>query len=384
MSDAPVLSDRPIRVLLVGPCPPPNGGIATVVRNILGFRFRSPIELDLFDDRKAPRPSGTAYRILNGATYRLGVFGLWGMNTLYVLRAFQQRLDRFQPDVVHLHSSHGYGFWSCSLMARIARGRGIRTLMHFHGSSFDVFYDALGPLHRWVFRRFLAWPDRLVALSRSWRDWYGRFVPLEKLEVIPNCIDWKRFQEPHPPHDATRPTILFVGMIEARRKGVHDLVAAVPRVLREFPGARFVLLGADNERVEEALSVDEATRRALEFGGDRDAAAVALAYQQADVFVLPSYEEGMPMVLLESMASGLPVISTPVNAIPEVVTDGVNGLLTPPGKPEALAERILDLLRSAELRLRLGEAAREFIREHHDLASQAPVLEHIYRELADR
>ena len=110
--------------------------------------------------------------------------------------------------------------------------------------------------------------------------------------------------------------------------------------------------------------------------------AVRAAYHEASVFVLPSYREGMPMVMLEAMAAGLPVICGNVNAIPEVVRDGVNGFLVTPGDRETLARRILELLRDEALRTRIGEAARAHIREHHDLSVQAERLEALYLRAA--
>ena len=136
--------------------------------------------------------------------------------------------------------------------------------------------------------------------------------------------------------------------------------------------------------MEAKLSVDEATRAALRFSGDLDSDAILEAYHSSSVFVLPSYHEGMPMVMLESMAAGLPAICSNVNEVPEVVEDGINGFLIEPGDREALGLRIIELLRDDALRRRLGEAARAFIREEHDFASQATRLDEIYRRAVSR
>jgi glycosyltransferase involved in cell wall biosynthesis len=374
---------RPLRVLVVGPHPPPTGGIATVVRNLLALRFRAPIETRLFDVA-VPLPAGAAFRVLQAASARLGPFALWGASVWWLLAAFRRRLAAERPDLVHVHTSSGDHFWASSLLVRAARRRGVPALLHLHASSMDEFHAGLGPLERVLFARFLRSATLCIALSERWGRWYARFVPPERLAVLPNCIEWKKFQLARAPRSQRRPQVLFVGLMYARRKGAHDVIAAAATVVAERPDVEFVLVGSDDEGVEAGLEVDAATRRALRFTGDLPPEAVRAAYHEASVFVLPSYREGMPMVMLEAMAAGLPVVCGNVNAIPEVVRDGVTGFLVEPGDREALARRILELLRDPALRERIGEAARAFIREHHDLSVQAERLEALYLRAAGR
>ncbi len=369
---------RPIRVLVVGPHPPPNGGIATVVRNLLQLGFDERFDLRLFDVRRATHPKGKVMRAVNAVTARIPPSGRWALAGRLLARDFRNALDREQPAVIHVHTSHGYGFWASSTLVRLAKERGIASILHFHASSMDEFYEAMGGFGRREFERAIRLPDHWIALSQSWQRWYQPFVVAERLHVVPNCIDWNAFQSTETPKQVEGPRILFIGMQFARRKGVHDLIAAAPRVLDEFPDARFLLVGDDDEGVEASLDVAPRVRRALEFQGNLERQDIVRAYHAATMLVLPAYREGMPMVMLEAMACGRPVICSAINAIPEVIEDGENGLLIRPGDPVELAEAMLRLLRDAELRERIGGRASEFIRRHHDVSVQQNLLETIY------
>lgn len=374
--------EESVRILLVGPEPPPNGGIATVVRNIRTHDFPPDLQISLFNDRSVALPRNLAFRMAQRIASRLNPKGFWSLTTRHVVRAFQETLAEQRPSVVHFHASHGYSFWSSCKMAEAARRAGAKTIFHSHGSDMDVFYGGLSRVGQRLFRQGLARFDHCVVLSKSWQEWFKQFVPLDHLSALPNAINWARFQPPVSNSAQQPKVILFVGLLEARRKGVHDLLKSIPDVLNEFPSAEFHFAGADLEQVEAGLEVDDRTRASLRFLGDLTPAEVSEAYHRATVFTLPAYREGMPMVMLEAMACSLPVVCTRVNAIPEVVKDGVNGLLIEAGDREALTQALLTLLRDEKLRLRLGASASNTIRADHDLGKQAQKLEALYRRLA--
>jgi glycosyltransferase involved in cell wall biosynthesis len=114
-------------------------------------------------------------------------------------------------------------------------------------------------------------------------------------------------------------------------------------------------------------------------GGQEKANALA----QADVLALPSYCEAMPMAILEGMAAGLPVIATTVGAIGQVVRDGVEGFLVPPGDIEALAGKMVQMARDADLRRRMGEAARKRVAAKYSLEAMARPIEQMYMQIID-
>jgi glycosyltransferase involved in cell wall biosynthesis len=148
------------------------------------------------------------------------------------------------------------------------------------------------------------------------------------------------------------PVIGYVGRIEPR-KGVLDLVRAAPAIRARVPGARIVLLGDDTYSAEPGYGALVAASTEVEhYGWVHDASSLM---SHLDLLVLPSYAEPFGTVLAEAMAAGTPVVATAVGGIPEVVSDGVDGLLVPPGRPDALADAVV---RALERHDELGAAAR--------------------------
>jgi glycosyltransferase involved in cell wall biosynthesis len=160
------------------------------------------------------------------------------------------------------------------------------------------------------------------------------------------------------PWDATGPVIGYVGRIEPR-KGVLDLVRAAPAIRAAAPGARIVLVGDDTYGSDPEYARLVAASTEVEHHGWVADAAGLMAH--LDVLVLPSYAEPFGTVLAEAMAAGTPVVATTVGGLPEVVTDGVDGVLVPPGRPDALADGVLRALDARdELGPRAAESARRF------------------------
>lgn len=164
---------------------------------------------------------------------------------------------------------------------------------------------------------------------------------------------------PAPPWpDDGRPVVGYVGRIEPR-KGVLDLVHAAPAIRAAAPGARVVLVGDDSYRANRGYGELVAASTDVEHHGWIDDAAALMPH--LDVLVLPSYAEPFGTVLAEAMAAGTPVVATTVGGLPEVVSDGVDGVLVPPGRPDALAAGVIRVLAHRdEMGPRAAQAARRF------------------------
>ncbi|MEN9936589.1 MAG: hypothetical protein RLZZ387_3168 [Chloroflexota bacterium] len=210
--------------------------------------------------------------------------------------------------------------------------------------------------------------DLVLTTSAYCRAAVGRRygVPAGRVRLVPEGIDlarWDRFHREGGRGDGR--TILCVAR-QYPRKHVADLLRAMPLVRRDVPGARALIVGDGPEhaallRLHAELGLRDATWLLGAVPDDDD---LARMYQRADVFCLPSVQEGFGIVFLEAMASGLPVVATRSAAIPEVVPDGLAGTLVPPGDVDALAGALVALLQCPRRRARLGALGREHVRRY--------------------
>jgi glycosyltransferase involved in cell wall biosynthesis len=210
--------------------------------------------------------------------------------------------------------------------------------------------------------------------------------------VIPNGVDLSRFEGPAPacalrhqfgiPHEE-----VLVGVVARleTEKGHRHLVAAMPEILRRAPHTWLAIVGEGSERgalEQQAASLPPNMRDRIIFAGRRD--DVSAVTGDLDIAVLPSLREAQGISILEAMARRKAVVASAVGGIPEVVTDGVDGLLVPPGDPAALAEAIVRLARSSALRERLGEAGYATVAERFSIDAQVRRIETIYDEELQR
>ncbi len=280
-------------------------------------------------------------------------------------------------DVVHAHGYKGDVYAYLAL-------RGSRTpLMStchnwLENSAMVALY---GRLDRYVLRSYAA----VVAVSNEVKQWLlGAGVREEKIHLIRNGIDLR-------PFDAAPPSLreergleraVLVGWIGrlSHEKGVDIFLRTAARVLVEFPEVRFVVVGdgPDRDKVE-ALIDDLKLRGSVFLLGRRD--DMPSVYASLDVMVSSSRQEGLPMAILEGMASGLPLVATAVGDVPSVVLDGRTGVVVPVGEEESLAARLLQLLRDKALRERYGVAGRKLVEQEFSARRMTDAYLRVYEEV---
>jgi glycosyltransferase involved in cell wall biosynthesis len=194
-----------------------------------------------------------------------------------------------------------------------------------------------------------------------------------KLHVVHCGVEPERYDGARRAPGETVETVT-VGRLESM-KGFAVLLEAIGALARDGEPIRLTVIGDGPQRP--ALEA-AAPPGVVTFTGALGAPEVKRRLAQADLFCLPSFAEGLPVVLMEAMASGLPVIATQVLGVPELVRDGESGLLVPPGRPEALAAALRRLARDPELRRRFGAAGRATVAEHFDVRDSAAQLEALF------
>jgi glycosyltransferase involved in cell wall biosynthesis len=220
---------------------------------------------------------------------------------------------------------------------------------------------------------------RTVVLGQVWASYMAGRAPRARIEIVPNATFAPRLP-PDEPRRQGPVHILFLGLIGAN-KGVPELLAALALLPRDGSW-RATLAG--NGAVDEARA--EAGRLNLQdevnLPGWADPQEVDALLRAADVLVLPSHHECLPLSVIEGMAYGLAVVTTPVGAVPDIIVQGESGLLCPPGDPEALAEALRAVIADPALRRKLGRAAQNFHREHLDVPAFMRRLKSIWAAAA--
>ena len=176
--------------------------------------------------------------------------------------------------------------------------------------------------------------------------------------------------------------VFYIGNLGAG-KGIYDILEAARRLKGQGTSPfQVILAGPFNDRQEEqrmrTIVADYHLGETIIFLGTVCEKEKEAAFLQADVFVLPSYSEGMPQSLLEAMAYGLPVVVSNVGGIPEVVCDGQEGLMIEPGDIDELCRALKQLIESVECRQRMGAAARHRMAAHHTVEIYLRQLQDLY------
>lgn len=210
-----------------------------------------------------------------------------------------------------------------------------------------------------------------------------------RISRVPNSIDTD-FYSPSVGPNGTPQSVLYVGRLEPR-KGAQIFAQAIPAIAQACPKTRFTFLGADrpgalgvSQKAElEAYFEEERVRDKVHFHGHATPEVFRDFYRLATVFVMPSLFENCPYTLLEAMACGKPAVVSRAGGMTEMIEDGKTGLLFEKGDSEALAEKVVELLKFPSLRAELGQTAREAILQRYSLDIGAEATEKFYQDVLD-
>lgn len=248
-------------------------------------------------------------------------------------------------------------------------------VIHVHAFSAESLFDET-PLG--MGKLVLQLADCVVALSESWRDAMRMRDKNLQITVIANPVMVSSVA--FLPKKSITPVILFAGRLELR-KGYQDLLAAAARILKKFPEAKFWFAG-HGDLVEASLIAQSlGIENSIELMGWIDVQKMESLYHAANIFCLPSYQEGLPMVVLEAMGNGLPVVCTKVGGLPDYIEDGWNGLYAIPGDSISIANSIIHLITHPEEARMIGQRASDLIRARCGLSEISHRLEDLYDNL---
>ena len=282
-------------------------------------------------------------------------------------------------NIVHIHGGDTLSFRRKFYYIKIAHLFPCKIIYHHHGAAFMHEYKSLSKKWKKRVKKTLEELDSVIVLSNSWRDNIQQIAPKANIAVIPNSIKLPRLQE----KQISSPLELtFLGLI-GDRKGVFDLLKVFKKLINNGYQVR-LNIGGNGEitrlfKEVKKLSIADFVK----YCGWIQDKEKDLLLRKTDIFVLPSYAEGMPMSILEAMSYAIPVVTTNAGGIPELVIDGKTGYLIDPGDLDALYEKISLLIQSKDIRRDFGNKGRQFIENKYNINIISQKLSKIYNSLSN-
>lgn len=344
-------------VLMLGPARNVKGGMTSVVDNYYNYGLDQKVNLKYIETINDKNKFSKLIKTF------IGYF------------KFKENIKKY--DIVHIHMASRRSTFRKAIYIRKAKKLGKKVIIHIHGAEYKVFYNnECNDKQKKYIKDTLNLSDKVIVLSEEWKDYFKSIVDEEKIEVIYNSILI--------PNDFEKNTdtqnILFLGRF-GKRKGIYDLVDVVEKICKVYPKVK-LFAGGDGE-VEQVKKIikDKHLENNISILGWVTGEEKEKYLRECSYYVLPSYNEGMPMSLIEGMAYKNVVISTKVGGIPKVIDDNVNGFLIEPGDREDLYNKLFRLLKKKNLRKSFSENARKTVEEKFDIEKEIQKLINLYNEV---
>ena len=310
------------RVLIVGPSPTKSkGGMATVIEEIQSdSKLNEQFDIDIYES------------YIDGGIFKRLLYSAWA----YLKFCFTKK----DYDIYHIHAASYGSTFRKGLFVKTAKRWGKKVILHIHGAEYMKFYEGLSDRKKQKVIDILKDCNMIIALSQDWKNKFDVTFGLNNCVVLENGINVERLK-PAISDPSNHPhSFVMLGRL-GERKGTYDLIEAIENVAKKIPDIKCYLVG-DGEIDKCSSTIKEKhleNNISIEGWANFDKKLKLL--KQSSVLVLPSYNEGLPMAILEGMACGKAIISTTVGAIPEVVKDE-NGILIEPGDVTALARALVN------------------------------------------
>lgn len=370
--------NRKKKILVAAPPPGYSGGISLWSGHMLAYYSQLPLASREVEMVFLPM----ARSIQVGNTSRLRRF-LKGMQDYsLIIQNYRQSLGRYHPDVVHIVSSASLGLLKDWILLNIASRQGIKTIIHFHFGRIPELRNR----KNWEWKlisRIIRLSDRTLVIDQTSYETLKE-ESFTNIHLLPNPLS-DRIVEQIRAHAVVRPQtrhLLFVGqMLPA--KGIFELIEAC----KDIPDIHLKMIGTLPLGIKEQLlekSHQLSGNEWLEIVGEKEHSEVIEEMLSTSLFVLPSYTEGFPNVILESMACGCPIVASEVGAIPEMLdiySLRPAGICVPPKEIVPLKEAIIKILEDRSLALQYGENARKRVGETYSMPSIWQKMIHIWKSI---
>lgn len=363
-------------VLIVGPMGMSQGGIATIVYYLINdSEFKERFHIHTLDTRKKSTKSFS-----DPSHNYYNYFLIFKQLCLLIWFLVFKNIK-----LVQLYTSSYSSFEKNKLLIKICKLFGRKVVLDIHGGAFDQYLDSLSKKQKERTATVLRRVDAIRVVANYWKEIILKITHTgSNIYVIPNGVKTSLFKHDNI-ENSNKLDILFVGSM-GQRKGILDLLTICPEIFDKHEKSRLVIVGdfeveKDRLLIEQKIAnLNKPTQRVV-FMGALSYDKLIEAYSSSFMFVLPSYNENFPMSILEAMSSGLPVISTSVGAIPEVIINMENGFVIKPGDLSSLKEKINILLSNKDLTENIRHNNFEKSKELYDVKKIHKAIFSLYNKL---
>lgn len=276
-------------------------------------------------------------------------------------------------DIVHIHVATTPSAKRKMLFLYPAKWLDKKVIFHFHPSDEKFLFK---PYNQKLYKKLFLKADLILVLSEQWKKWLKEALDIENnVKVLYNpCPKVNRRD------DIRENYILFAGTI-IQRKGYMDLIEAFAKIAHKYPNWNVAFAG--NGEIENAKKAAKRLKieEQIKFLGWVSGKEKEISFQKASIYCLASYGEGFPMGVLDAWAYGIPCVVTPVGGIPDIIKDGVNGLIFPVGDTNTLAKKLEDLITTPQLRKNIVSEADKYVNGEFNVLFINNQLDNIYANL---
>jgi glycosyltransferase involved in cell wall biosynthesis len=279
----------------------------------------------------------------------------------YALKAYLNILFKLSFNkkikIVHIHTAADRSFKRKSIFVFLAKYFNKKIILHIHGSRFKDFYNESENKFKIIDN--LQKADKIVVLSHSWKEWFISIgLNSEKIIILNNIVDYPKTQKKD---YENKIKLLFLGEI-GKRKGVFDIIEVLDHNSDLYKNEIIFKIGGNKETEKLIQKIDEyQLSDFVKFEGWVSGDKKINLLNWADIFILPSFNEGLPIAILEAMSYGKAIISSPVGGIAEIVQAGKNGILVEPGNQKEISEAINFFINNKSIIGAFGDHSKEII-----------------------
>ncbi len=352
-----------VKILEIGPSPyKSNGGMATVIKEII-------------DDQKLNQH----YIIDFFESYVDGSFIKRMLVSIYEYEKFKLIYKKY--DIFHIHmASYGSTFRK-GYYIHFLKKNNKKVILHIHGAEYLKFFNGLNSRKKRIVENIWNEADYVVVLSDKWKKIFEKIFTNSKIVVINNGIDTNKYKVAQNSVDEFKDVFVLLGRL-GRRKGIYDVIAATQKLVNRGFSPKIYLAGDGEVAKVMKIIKNHNLDKYIEVTGWVDMEQKVKILKKSSTLLLPSYNEGLPMSILEGMASGKVIIASNVGAIPEVV-DLNNGILVSPGDVDKLTLAMEKVMLDLDFDRKCSKDNIQKVQENYSLDAMHKKIENLVAKVIE-